>query len=71
MAEEKNERRIKVLTRQNIYVAGSAGKPVKVKKGMLVLLGEDEIDNFEGAVTRDIPKVKKGEEALVEFKRGG
>lgn len=67
---EQRERRTKVLTKVNCYLEGANKKPVKVNKGMLVLMSDEEIDHFEGAVTKDIPKVKKGEQPLPEFKRG-
>lgn len=67
MSEDKRERRTKVKTLVNCYVEGANKKPVKIPKGHLVLMTDEEIEHFEDAVTRDI---KKADKELPEFKRG-
>ena len=55
MAEEKKERRTKVLCKVNCYLEGANKKPVKVKKGSAVLMTSEEIKHFGKAVTKDVP----------------
>ena len=64
MAEEKRERKAMVYCNTNVYVAGVAGKAVKIKKGLKVLMSTDEIKHFGKAVTKDVP------DDITEFERG-
>ena len=64
MSEEKRERKSMVYCNNNVYVAGVAGKVVKIKKGLKVLMSTGEIKHFGKAVTKDVP------DDIIEFERG-
>lgn len=64
MAEEKRERKVMVLCKNNVYLEGVAGKSIKVKKGLKVLMSTSEVKHFGKSVTKDVP------EEANEFERG-
>ena len=56
MSEEKKAvRRDKVFCNNTVYVEGSNGKTLKIKKGLAVLMTKAEIKHFGKAVTKDVP----------------
>ena len=64
MTEEKRERKSMVYCNTNVYLAGEAGKVIRVKKGLKVLMSTKEVKHFGKAVTKDVP------DDITEFERG-
>lgn len=61
--EDKRERKAMVYCKNNVYLASPAGKAIRVKKGLKVLMSTAEIKHFGKAVTKDVP------DDAVEFER--
>lgn len=62
--EDKRERKAMVYCKNNVYLEGVAGKAIRVKKGLKVLMSLKEIKHFGKAVTKDVP------DEIIEFERG-